>query len=46
MFLEIYNPRPVPLKDLLVNFVKSLENISGSIPEPVSFRVAGTDLSE
>jgi hypothetical protein len=36
MLLDIYNPRPVPLKDLLENFVNSLGNISGSIPEPLS----------
>jgi hypothetical protein len=38
MFLEIYNPSPVPLKDL-INFVNSLGNISGLIPEPVSSTV-------
>lgn len=31
---EINSPRPVPLSDLVVNFVKGLGNISGSIPLP------------
>jgi len=39
MFLEIYNPSPVPLKDLVENFVNSLGSISGLIPEPVSSTV-------
>jgi len=36
MLLEMNSPRPVPVWDLVVNFVKSLDMISGSIPEPVS----------
>jgi hypothetical protein len=36
VFLEIYNPNPVPLKELLENFVNSLGNISGLMPGPVS----------
>jgi hypothetical protein len=34
MLLETNNPRPVPVWDLLVNFVKSLGIISESIPMP------------
>jgi hypothetical protein len=37
ILFEIYNPKPVPLKDFVANFVNSLGNISGSIPTPVSF---------
>jgi hypothetical protein len=37
MLLEIYNPNPIPLKDLLA--VNSLGYISGSIPDPVSFTI-------
>src|SRR5215211_1245850 len=36
MLLDMNNPRPVPVWDLLVNFVKSLDTISGSIPVPLS----------
>ena len=32
IFLEIYRPDPVPLRDLVANFEKSLGNISGCIP--------------
>lgn len=37
MFLEMYNPNPVPLSDFVANLVNSLGSISESIPLPVSF---------
>jgi hypothetical protein len=45
MLLEIYNPNPVPLKDLLENFVNNLGYISGSIPDPVSSTLTTTTFS-
>jgi len=36
MFLEINNPNPVPVWDVVANFVNSLGYIRGSIPSPVS----------
>jgi hypothetical protein len=36
MLLEINNPRIVPTRDFVANFVKSLGIISGSMPLPVS----------
>lgn len=40
----MYNPNPVPSKDLVANFVNSLENISGSIPAPVSLTLTRISL--
>ena len=37
IFFDIYKPNPVPLSYFVANFVKSLDNISLSIPIPVSF---------
>lgn len=37
IFLEINNPRPIPLSDLVANFSKMTGRMSGSIPEPESF---------
>ena len=37
MLFEMYRPRPVPVVDLVANFVNSLGNISSWIPIPVSF---------
>ena len=36
MPLEMNNPSPVPLSDLVANFVNSLGRISGCMPTPVS----------
>ena len=36
IFLDRYNPKPIPFSDLVVNFWKSLSLIVGSIPLPVS----------
>ena len=36
IFLEINNPKPVPVSDFVTNLVNSLGMISGSIPCPVS----------
>ena len=38
-FLEIYNPKPKPSKDFVINFENILGNISDSIPVPVSLTV-------
>ena len=39
MFLQMYNPNPVPFTDLVINFENNFGSISGSIPDPVSFIV-------
>jgi hypothetical protein len=44
IFLETYNPNPVPEKDLVVNFENNFGTISGSIPEPLSFMLTTTFL--
>ena len=44
MFLDIYNPSPVPIADLEANFVNNLGNISGSMPVPKSFTLTTTSL--
>src|SRR5436190_10510617 len=36
IFLDRYNPKPIPFSDVVVNFSKSLSLIVGSIPLPVS----------
>ena len=36
MYLEINNPNPVPVWEVVANFVNSLEYISAAIPSPVS----------
>jgi hypothetical protein len=42
IFLDRYNPKPIPFSDVVVNFSKSLSLIAGSIPLPVSFILTTT----
>ena len=44
MLFEINKPSPVPLNDFETNFSNSLENMSESIPEPVSLLTITTSL--
>jgi hypothetical protein len=36
MFFDMYKPSPIPMSDFVANFVNNFDNISGSIPVPVS----------
>ena len=45
MLLEMNNPKPVPVVDVVANFVNSLGSISGSIPAPVSLMLITISLS-
>jgi hypothetical protein len=45
MLLEINNPRIVPTRDFVANFVKSHGIISGSMPLPVSIILTITNPS-
>ncbi len=45
MLLQIYNPKPVPFSDPVVNFVNNLGSISATMPEPVSFTETITEPS-
>ena len=38
----MYNPNPVPFSDLFMNFENNFENISESMPDPLSFTVTLT----